>query len=130
MLIESEVFSDGPKFLEVLKRPVSVFKYCDFKGLTIEGGVVDPDFIKCYFENVDWYWAFFNDCTLVNVRFENCVFKGASFAACQFFKCEFIKCRFIRDNLNAESKFEGSEWHECVATDCLGLPEVSGLSSK
>ena len=129
MLVESEEFTDGPRFLEVLKGPVSVFKYCDFKNLTIEGGVADPDFIKCFFENVDWYWAFFNDCTLTNVKFENCVFKGAGFATCQFFKCEFVKCRFIRDNLNAECHFDGSKWYDCVATDCLGLPDVPGLTS-
>src|ERR1700722_246283 len=36
------------------------FKFCDFEGFSIDGGLVAADFVDCSFKGVNWYWGLFS----------------------------------------------------------------------
>ena len=89
------------------------YKFCDFVGISPEGGHVTSDFADCRFENIDWYWGLFNVVNFVGCKFTNCTFRGTAFSDCKFVECEFVGCDFTKDNLNADCRFDGSVAYQC-----------------
>ena len=100
------------------------FKYCEFEGISTEGGHIASDFANCTFRNIDWYWGIFNVVNFVDCTFENCVFRGTSFPDCKFVACEFSGCRFIKDNLDGDCSFDGAIAYDCKVARSEGfVPE-------
>jgi uncharacterized protein YjbI with pentapeptide repeats len=108
-----------------LQKPGSwsehVFRYCEFSGISTEGGDVDSVFIQCTIENCEWYWGLFNGTICIDVTFTGCTFRGTGFAGCKFVECRFIDCKFLKDNLNADCSFNENVWYGCVQQRCAGL---------
>lgn len=108
MLFKSQQFEDG------LEEPAGwsdhVFHYCDFSGISTEGGEVDSVFVGCKIENCDWYWTLFNLAIFVSVDFNGCTFRGTSFSGTKFVECDFNNCKFIKDNLDGECSFNDVAW--------------------
>ncbi|WP_417071337.1 pentapeptide repeat-containing protein [Niveibacterium terrae] len=123
MLIERAEYGDEQSLLANLEG--SIFRYCAFKNITLDGGSVDAVFLSCELGDLDWYWGVFNCCLFVDTRFEDCVFCGANFVDCRFLNCEFINCRFEENNLGSLCGFEGSQWFSGNAVGCTGLPEYA-----
>jgi len=123
MLIERTEYSDEPSLSVNLKD--SIFRYCVFKNIMMEGKSVDAIFLSCKLDSLNWYWGIFNCCLFVDVRFENCVFHGSNFADCRFLNCEFIDCCFDEDNVGSPCSFEGTQWFGGNAVGCTGLPEYA-----
>jgi uncharacterized protein YjbI with pentapeptide repeats len=121
MLIERKEYSDSSSLLMRLED--SIFKYCSFKNISVDGKSIDAIFLCCEMSGVDWYWGLFNGCLFVDTQFENCVFRGSNFADCRFLNCQFVNCQFEEDNFGSLCSFEGSKWFECTASGCVGLPE-------
>ena len=90
------------------------FKWCDFKGFSVEGEEVDSVFLSCSFSNVDWYWGLFHVCTFIICRFTDCVFRGSSFPDCKFVECIFTNCHFVQDNLGGNCKFDRAIAYSCT----------------
>jgi uncharacterized protein YjbI with pentapeptide repeats len=97
------------------------FKYCTISDIVADGGQVASDFANCTFENIDWYWAFFNIVNFVDCKFINCTFQGASFPDCKFVCCEFKDCKFIKDNLDVKCGFERSIAYDCKFINTEGF---------
>ncbi|MFM0649868.1 pentapeptide repeat-containing protein [Paraburkholderia bryophila] len=123
MLIERSEYSDESSLAACLEG--SIFRYCEFKDILLDGKSVDAVFLSCELYDVDWYWGFFNACLFVDAKFENCVFRGSNFADCRFLNCELIKCRFEEDNFGSPCSFEGTQWFGGNAEGCVGLPEYA-----
>jgi uncharacterized protein YjbI with pentapeptide repeats len=121
MLFRSEQFQG------CLADPASwsdhVFRYCDFNGISTEGGEVDSVFVSCTFENCEWYWGLFNLARFVEVNFEGCTFRGASFAGCKFVDCNFNNCNFVKDELGGDCSFDDVVWYGCSQSNCTGLAQ-------
>ena len=55
MLIERMEYSDEPSLVADLDG--SIFRYCLFKHIAVEGKSVDAVFLSCELNDLDWYWA-------------------------------------------------------------------------
>ena len=121
MLIERMEYSDEPSLVADLDG--SIFRYCLFKDIAVEGKSVDAVFLSCELNDLDWYWGLFNACLFVDTQLRNCVFRGTNFADCRFLNCKFINCRFEDDNLGSACSFEGTCWFESEVTGGGGLPD-------
>jgi uncharacterized protein YjbI with pentapeptide repeats len=105
MLVESSEFSPG------LGLPESwgdtVFRYCTFDALDIDGINFDGLMDSCTIRRSTFYWGLFNTALLHCVRFEHCIFPGTSFRGCSFVDCAFSDCAFILDNLGGSCTVDG-----------------------
>jgi uncharacterized protein YjbI with pentapeptide repeats len=115
-LVESEVFDAG-------SGPPSdwgetVFRYCTFEGLEIDGLSFDGALHSSTLRGLDLYWAFFNTAVVVESRFEDCIFRGASFRGCHFVATTFVRCRFELDNLGGITSFHDTSLTECTFERC------------
>jgi hypothetical protein len=100
----------------------AVCRYCEFIDLAPEGAHVDATFLSCRFERFENYRGLFNLCLFVDVQFIDCTFQGSFFAGCRFLQCRFVRCRFMPDNLAADCLFDDTQWFDCQADACTGLP--------
>lgn len=109
MLIDQEAFDQNRPPQSPASWGESVFRFCTFDGLALEGlncgGIVQ----LCTFTSCRFYWGFFNCALLADVRFVDCTFPGASFRSTKFVDCTFERCRFELDNLGGD----------CTISDCL-----------
>lgn len=120
MLIERAQYSHS---LPAEELDGSIFRYCTFTDMQLDGLNTDAVFLSCQLIGLDWYWALFNACLFVDTKFEQCTFRGASFLDCRFVDCEFIDCRFEADNFKSACSFDGSAWFRGKMVGCTGLPE-------
>lgn len=120
MLIERAEYVDEPTLSADLEG--SIFRYCKFKDIVVDGKTINSVFLACELLGMDWYWGLFNCCLFVDTRFEKCVFRGSSFADSRFLNCEFIECEFEDDSLQSPCSFDGVQWFTCVTKECTGLP--------
>jgi uncharacterized protein YjbI with pentapeptide repeats len=127
VLIENADYHDPTGAIRALAD--NVLRYCSFASLLLEGAHVDVVCLGCKFENVEWYWGLFNDCTFVDSRFVRCTFRGASFPDCRFVDCEFVECRFIEDNLGGSCQAERAHLYGTSFTDCIGAEALFGVSA-
>jgi uncharacterized protein YjbI with pentapeptide repeats len=100
----------------------SIFRYCSFNKIQLDGGSVDAIFIACQLNELDWYWTFFNSCLFVDIHFTQCIFSGANFSECHFFNCNFINCIFQENNIGTPCYFKNSIWFNNTNTNSIGLP--------
>jgi hypothetical protein len=112
MLVESQEFDPKSGPPEQWDRD-TVFLYCTFTDLSIEGPGMDGAAIRCTFENVEWYWSLFNTALFSNAKFVRCTFRGVSFRTCEFMSCKFEQCTFALDNLGGSCLFD-----ECIVAEC------------
>lgn len=120
-LISSETFADkAPRAL--LLTSDSVFRYCTFKQFSAEHPAVEGTFLRCAFENTDWYWTHFNMCVFSRCVFRNSVFRGVTFSDARFVECVFENCSFTKNNLGTDCDFSASKFFGCERTATTGLP--------
>jgi uncharacterized protein YjbI with pentapeptide repeats len=111
----------------------TIFRFCTFADLAIEGHGLEGALLWCTLRNVDWYWGLFNVAIIIRTTFEGCVFRGSSFRGCQFVECKFDQCRFELDNLEAECTFDYCTIVECTFDRCkfvLGSPSGRSVFTK
>ena len=96
----------------------TIFQFCTFADLAIEGYGLEGALLWCTLRNVDWYWGLFNLAIIIRTTFEGCVFRGSSFRGCYFVECKFDQCRFELDNLEAECTFDDCTIVECAFERC------------
>jgi uncharacterized protein YjbI with pentapeptide repeats len=102
------------------------FKFCNFEGFSIEGGLVSSDFHACSFKKIDWYWGLFSGCNFIGCSFADCTFAGTSFPDSRFIDCELVNCKFIQDNLGGECDFSKTKAYGCSMENSPGFrPDVS-----
>lgn len=128
MMYQQQVFDETSTAKSALDEFESVFRYCRFVGLQLNGGVSDGVFLSCEFEQLEWYWGIVTLAVFVECRFKNCTFRGTGFEGSRFVECSFTNCRFLPDNLNAPCSFNGTKWHDCIQQRCEGLPPEVGQS--
>ncbi len=97
------------------------FKFCNFEGLSIEGGLVSSDFHGCTFKEIDWYWGLFSDCNLIDCNFVDCTFAGTNFPGTKFINCKLVNCKFIQDNLGVECGFSETSSCGCSVENSSGF---------
>lgn len=103
------------------------FKFCNFEGFSIEGGLVSSDFHGCTFKEIDWYWGLFSDCNLIDCNFVDCTFAGTNFPGSRFINCKLMNCKFIQDNLGGECGFSETSAYSCSVESSPGFnPAHSG----
>lgn len=117
MLVENTEYAGKAPSGKLLNG--GVFRYCCFTSFS-EGGHVDAAFLRCTFEDVDWYWTLFNCCLFVGCTFTRCKFRGVSFPDCIFVECQFASCQFLEDNLKGNCRAEGARVYASTASDCVG----------
>jgi uncharacterized protein YjbI with pentapeptide repeats len=100
------------------------FKFCDFEGFSVEGGVVGSDFIGCTFRDVEWYWGMFPLANFIACRLVNCTFRGTSFRDARFVECLIDRCLFVKDNLDGECEFAGAIAYGCQVRESAGFGAV------
>lgn len=124
MLFESEQFES------CLQEPAgwsnNVFRYCEFSGISSDGGEIDSVFVGCTIRNCEWYWGLFNQAIFVRVDFVECSFLGSGFAGVRFVECNFLDCNFRKDNLDGDCYFDDVAWYGCTQNDCTGLSHELG----
>lgn len=120
VLIESISYSDEKDINKIFED--SIFRYCDFKGLELEGDCIDSVFLSCKFNELDLYWVLFNSVLCVDTVIENSVFAGVSFRDCRFLNCKFINCRFEKDNLGSPCIFDETQFIDTKFIGCSGHP--------
>jgi uncharacterized protein YjbI with pentapeptide repeats len=115
-LVESEVFDaqSGPP----ADWGETVFRYCTFERLDIEGLSFDGALLWSTLRGLDLYWPFFNTSIVVETRFEDCTFRGASFRGCRFVATTLLRCRFELDNLGGITSFHDTSFTECTFEGC------------
>lgn len=121
MIIDSKAYTNESEIRGVDSG--HVLKYCNFKGVSLDGGEFNNVFLSCGIELMDLYWVLFNDCLFVDCAFLNCRFSGVSFITCRFLNCSFVDCEFISDNYNQPCNFNGCSWFACIVRNSKGLPE-------
>lgn len=89
-----------------------IFVDCTFEKVTSEGAEIDSDFVRCTFDNVDWYWCIGQSCVFIECEFKDCDLRG-SFHSTSFIACKFIHCKTGSDALGGTT-----EWEDCVAIEC------------
>jgi uncharacterized protein YjbI with pentapeptide repeats len=97
------------------------FKFCNFEGFSIEGGLVSSDFVGCSFKNIDWYWSLFSGCNFISCTFADCAFAGASFPDTRFVDCKFVNCKFTQDNLGGDCDLSKTIAYGCAVESSLGF---------
>ena len=97
----------------------NVFMFCEFVGLSINGGNFSGAYLGCAFLECEEYWGMFNGAVVSQTAFENCMFRGTSFRGCHFTACTFTNCRFELDNLGGECTIEGCTFTECAFNACV-----------
>ena len=97
------------------------FKYCEFEGFSVNGGVISSDFVGCTFKNVDWYWGIFVQANFIGCRLIDCTFRGTSFSDARFMDCLVDGCRFVKDNLNGDCNFTGAVAYGCLVKNSEGF---------
>lgn len=102
----------------------TIFLYCSFTGLQLDGPSVDGAMVRCTIERVDWYWGLFNTALVAHTAFKDSVFRGTSFRGVDFVSCTFERCRFVRDNLDVSCTFSDCTLTECTFSDCEFVPET------
>jgi uncharacterized protein YjbI with pentapeptide repeats len=124
-LVESVVFDaqGGPP----VEWGETVFRYCTFEGLEIDGLSFDGCLLWSTLRNLDLYWAFFNTATVAKTRFEDCRFRGASFRECRFVNTTFLRCRFELDNLGGVTSFHDTSFTECAFERCRFAQRTDGI---
>jgi uncharacterized protein YjbI with pentapeptide repeats len=110
-----------PENFSTIEWDDNYFKYCDFEGLSPEGGHIASDFSSCSFKNIDWYKGLFNICNFMECRFTNCIFLGTSFPNCKFVECTFTNCQFLKNNMNSDCSFEQAIAYACRIENCVGF---------
>jgi|GEM_PF-758377 len=120
MLFESIDYRNAKEVGKVLES--SVFKYCSFQDIALEGMQTDAVMLGCKVRSLNWYWGLFNCCLIADTRFESCVFRGTSFSSCRFLNCEFIGCSFEQDSFGGLCQFDDTQWYGGKAAGCSGLP--------
>jgi uncharacterized protein YjbI with pentapeptide repeats len=117
MLIEHKEFDrhTGPPSN---RQDDTIFRYCSFADLAIEGSGFDGALMDCTFRGIDWYWGLFNTTSFSRTRFENCTFRGTSFMGCQLVECHLSGCHFALDNLGGACRFEDCSIVECTFDKC------------
>lgn len=103
----------------------TIFQYCSFTGLSVDGHSVGGALIRCTLDGLDWYWGLFNTAVVAHTNFKNCVFRGTSFRGVDFVSCTFETCRFVRDNLQAACTFSDCTLTECTFSDCEFVLETT-----
>jgi uncharacterized protein YjbI with pentapeptide repeats len=117
MLIEHKAFDrhTGPPSN---RQDDTIFRYCSFADLAIEGSGFDGALMDCTLRGIDWYWGLFNTTSFSRTRFENCTFRGTSFMGCQLVECHLSGCHFALDNLGGACRFEDCSIVECTFDKC------------
>jgi hypothetical protein len=87
----------------------SVFRFCTFDSLELEGLSFAGIMQSCTFTSCQFYWGLFNCALLAEVRFVDCSFPSTSFRTVKLVDCTFERCRFELDNLGGD----------CTISDCL-----------
>ena len=111
MLIEHTGYSDPHEVSSVLEE--NVFRYCNFRGFSLDGGHVASVFLACEFSGLDWYSTLFNCAVFVQAKFTDCHFRGTTFADCLFVKCEFVDCRFVENNMGSSCSAPSVRVYAC-----------------
>lgn len=119
ILIERVSYHDEASAKAVLRG--SIFQYCTFDKITLDGGESDSLFVSCELNDLDWYWGLFNGCIFVDTCFKNCTFRGSNFADCRFLDCEFLNCKFEKDNMDSPCSFKGSKQIDGKVISCTGF---------
>ena len=104
------------------------FKFCDFEGFSIEGGLVASDFVGCSFSKIDWYWGLFSGCNFIDCSFADCTFAGTNFADTRFVDCKLVNCAFKHDNLGCDCDLSKTIVYGCSAEHTSGFPHNSNLA--
>jgi uncharacterized protein YjbI with pentapeptide repeats len=104
------------------------FKFCDFAGFSIEGGLVASDFVGCSFGKIDWYWGLFSGCNFINCSFADCTFAGTNFADTRFVDCKLVNCEFKHDNLGCDCDLSKTIVYGYSAENTRGFPHNSNLA--
>jgi len=100
------------------------FRYCELSAASLEGGEFDGVFVRCRFQDMEWYWGHFNAAVLIDCTFENCTFRGTLFSGCRIVHCVFKNCRFLKDNLNALCEATETSVYGCRFENCEGFNEL------
>jgi hypothetical protein len=117
MLVEGKEFSVKTG-LPPNTEDNSIFRYCRFMGLMVDGSGFDGALIGCEFADIDWSQAFFNTVAFHRVKFKNCTFRGARFIGCDMVECQFETCRFLQDDNSNACKFYNCRMVECTFDRC------------
>jgi len=96
----------------------TIFRYCNFGDLSINGSGFDGGLIDCVLRKIDWYWGLFSSTAFLRTRFDNCTFRGSSFMGCRLLECHFSGCDFLLDNLGGACSFEDCAFVECTFDRC------------
>ena len=104
------------------------FKYCDFAGFSIEGGLVASDFVGCSFSKIDWYWGLFSGCNFINCNFADCKFAGTNFPDTRFVDCKLANCEFTQDNVGGDCDFSKTTAYGCSVENSMGFPPNTGIA--
>ncbi len=120
-----------PENFATIELQDNYFQYCNFEGLSPDGGHITSDFSNCSFQEIDWYGGLFNICNFIQCRFANCSFRGTDFPSCRFVECAFVHCQFVRDNMNSDCSFECAIAYACLVEDCVGFgAEIAAVASE
>ena len=102
----------------------TIFVGCEFKDIVSEGAQIDSHFVKCSFDNVDWYWCIGHSPVFIDCDFNSCDLRGSFFSA-SFIECRFTGCNTGNDNLGGTT-----EWEDSVATQCTLVRTVLPIVAK
>jgi uncharacterized protein YjbI with pentapeptide repeats len=107
--------------VSAIKWEDNYFKFCNFEGFSVDGKVIDSDFVNCSFKNVDWYWGEFIQANFISCEFIDCEFRGSSFPDARFIECTLGNVKFTQDNLGKECDFARAIAYGCKVTGGEGF---------